>query len=135
MSDKTSSKAGSQVRAIHPGAGRRKAPNFPKGRVLRQADLDAVKGLVGDGPYARDMLIEYLHKVQDAEGCLPASHMQGLAELMRIPMAEVYEVATFYAHFDVVQDGEPKPPAVTIRVCESLSCAAQRRRLRGLRPG
>ena len=109
-------------RAIHPGAGRRKAPLHPKGRVLRQAELDAVAGLIGAGPYPRDLLIEYLHTIQDAEGCLPAGHLQGLAELMRIPMAEVYEVATFYAHFDVVQDGEPRPAPVTIRVCESLSC-------------
>ena len=110
------------VRAIHPGAGRRKAALFPKGRVLRTEDVDAVARLIGPAPYARDLLIEYLHKIQDAEGCLPASHLHGLAELMRLPMAEVYEVATFYAHFDVVGDGEPRPPSVTIRVCDSLSC-------------
>jgi NADH:ubiquinone oxidoreductase subunit F (NADH-binding)/NADH:ubiquinone oxidoreductase subunit E len=109
-------------RAIHPGAGRRKAALFPKGRVLHAADVEAVRTLLGPGPYERALLIEYLHLVQDAEGCLPASHLHGLAELMRIPMAEVYEVATFYAHFDVVQDGEPRPAPVTIRVCESLSC-------------
>ena len=109
-------------RAIHPGSGRRKAPLFPKGRVLRQDELAAVAALIGPPPYARDLLIEYLHDIQDAEGCLHASHLQGLAELMKLPMAEVYEVATFYAHFDVVDDGEMRPPAVTIRVCESLSC-------------
>ena len=115
-------KTGSATRSIHPGSGRRKAPLFPKGRVLQTADLDAVVKLVGPGPYERALLIEYLHKVQDAEGCLPAAHMHGLAELMKLPMAEVYEVATFYAHFDVVADGEPKPAAITIRVCDSLSC-------------
>ena len=109
-------------RAIHPGSGRRKAALFPKGRVLRQSEVEAVVGLIGPAPYARDMLIEYLHLVQDAEGCLPAGQMQALAELMKLPMAEVYEVATFYAHFDVVDDGEERPPAVTIRLCESLSC-------------
>jgi formate dehydrogenase beta subunit len=106
----------------HPGAGRRNAPLFPKGRVLRQADVEAVVALIGPGPYERPLLIEYLHKIQDAEKCLPASHMHGLAELMRLPMAEVYEVATFYAHFDVVADGAPRPAKVTIRVCDSLSC-------------
>ncbi len=107
---------------IHPGAGRRSAPLFPKGRVLRQAEVDAVAKLIGPGPYERPLLIEYLHKIQDAEKCLPAGHMHGLAELMRLPMAEVYEVATFYAHFDVVPDGAPRPAKVTIRVCDSLSC-------------
>jgi NADH:ubiquinone oxidoreductase subunit F (NADH-binding)/NADH:ubiquinone oxidoreductase subunit E len=109
-------------RSIHPGAGRRNAPLFPKGRVLRQDELDTVKRLIGPGPYDRALLIEYLHKIQDAEGCLPAGLLHGLAEALRIPMAEVYEVATFYAHFDVVADGEPRPPAVTVRVCDSLSC-------------
>ena len=107
---------------IHPGAGRRQSPNFPKGRVLREADVAAVKALIGDAPYERALLIEYLHQIQDAETCLPAGHMHGLAELMRIPMVEVYEVATFYAHFDVVPDGAPRPPKITIRVCDSLSC-------------
>jgi formate dehydrogenase len=95
---------------------------YPKGRVLREAEVEAVQALIGAGPYERALLIEYLHKIQDAEKCLPASHLHGLAELMRIPMAEVYEVATFYAHFDVVSDGAPKPAKVTIRVCDSLSC-------------
>jgi NADH:ubiquinone oxidoreductase subunit F (NADH-binding)/NADH:ubiquinone oxidoreductase subunit E len=107
---------------MHPGSGRRKAPLFPKGRVLRADEFEAVRRLVGPGPYRRDLLIEYLHRIQDAEHCLPAGHLHGLAELMRIPMAEVYEVATFYAHFDVVADGEPRPPRLTIRVCDSLSC-------------
>jgi formate dehydrogenase len=112
----------SKGRSIHPGAGRRKAPLYPKGRVLRQEELAAVQALIGAGPYERALLIEYLHKIQDAEKCLPAGHLHGLAELLKIPMAEVYEVATFYAHFDVVGDGEPRPPEITIRVCDSLSC-------------
>jgi formate dehydrogenase len=90
--------------------------------VLREGEIAAVRDLIGSGPFERSLLIEYLHKIQDAEKCLPAGHLHGLAELMRIPMAEVYEVATFYAHFDIVLDGEPRPPKITIRVCESLSC-------------
>jgi formate dehydrogenase len=109
-------------RTIHPGSGRRKAPLYPKGRVLRQEEVDRVRALVGPGPYERALLIEYLHKIQDGERCLPAGLLHGLADLMRLPMAEVYEVATFYAHFDVVADGEPRPPKVTVRVCDSLSC-------------
>ena len=109
-------------RAIHPGKGRRNALLHPKGRVLAEAELAAVTKLIGEGPYERALLIEYLHLIQDAERCLPAGHLHALAELMNIPMAEVYEVATFYAHFDVVGDGEAKPPKITIRVCDSLSC-------------
>jgi formate dehydrogenase beta subunit len=90
--------------------------------VLADSELAAVTALIGPAPYERALLIEYLHNIQDAERCLPVGHLQALSELMRIPMAEVFEVATFYAHFDVVQDGEPKPAAITIRVCDSLSC-------------
>ena len=90
--------------------------------MLRESEIYAVRELLGSGPYERALLIEYLHKIQDHERCLPAGHLHGLAELMRLPMAEVYEVATFYAHFDIVADGEPRPPAVTVRVCDSLSC-------------
>ena len=115
--------SGSAGRAIHPGSGRRKAAPFPRGRVLRQDEVAAVKALLGDRPRERALLIEYLHLIQDREGCLPEGHLQALAEELKIPMAEIYEVATFYAHFDVVADGEPRPPAVTVRVCDSLSCA------------
>jgi formate dehydrogenase len=109
-------------RAIHPGSGRRKAPLYPKGRVLRQEEAAAVRALLGDRPRERALLIEYLHLIQDSQGCLPAGYLHALAAELNIPMAEVYEVATFYAHFDVVGDGEPRPPKVTIRVCDSLSC-------------
>jgi len=123
MNDMSNNKNGQgRGRAIHPGSGRRKAPSFPKGRVLREAEIASVCALIGQGPYERPLLIEYLHKIQDSEGCLPASHLHALAELLRIPMAEVYEVATFYAHFDVVADGEERPEPITIRVCDSLSC-------------
>src|SRR5581483_1930071 len=113
---------GATGRAIHPGSGRRKGAAFPKGRVLKAEEQAAVRSLLGDRPRERSMLIEYLHLIQDSEGCLPAGHLHALAEELRVPMAEVYEVATFYAHFDVVADGEPRPPRVTVRVCDSLSC-------------
>ncbi|KAB2913837.1 MAG: NADH-quinone oxidoreductase subunit F [Hyphomicrobiaceae bacterium] len=109
-------------RAIHPGSGRRKAPLFPKGRVLRAGEREAVRAILGEGPRERALLIEYLHLIQDREGCLPEGHLHALAEELKIPMAEVYEVATFYAHFDVVAEGEPRPEKITIRVCDSLSC-------------
>ncbi len=108
--------------SIHPGSGRRKALSHAKGRVLLPAELERTRAVVGEGPYERPLLIEFLHRIQDAEGCLPAGLMHGLADLMKVPMAEIYEVATFYAHFDVVEDGEPVPAKVTIRVCDSLSC-------------
>lgn len=109
-------------RAIHPGSGRRKAAPFPRGRVLRDNEIAAIKTLLGDRPRERALLIEYLHLIQDQEGCLPEGHLHALAEELKIPMAEVYEVATFYAHFDVVGEDEQRPPKVTIRVCDSLSC-------------
>src|SRR3989440_5681076 len=71
----------------------------------------------------RDLLIEHLHLIQDKYGHLSAAHLVALAQEMKLALAEVYEVATFYAHFDVVRDPEQAPPAVTVRVCDSLSCA------------
>src|SRR6478672_6372483 len=105
----------------------RGAPSTPdldgeRHRCSPRAVLAAVQALLGEGPFERALLIEYLHRIQDKEGCLPASHLHALAEILRIPMAEVYEVATFYAHFDVVADGEARPAPVTVRVCDSLSC-------------
>ena len=107
---------------IHPGSGRRRGAAHPKGRVLAEADVLAVRDLLGDRPRQRDLLIEFLHLIQDAEGCLPAGHLHALAEELRIPMAEVYEVASFYAHFDIIRDGEARPAPTAIRVCDSLSC-------------
>src|ERR1700682_4513706 len=109
--------SGGAGRAIHPGSGRRKAAAFPRGRVLEQEEVAAVKTLLGERPRERALLIEYLHLIQDREGCLPEGHLQALGEELRIPMAEVYEVATFYAHFDVVGAGEERPPKVTVRIC------------------
>ena len=109
-------------RKIHPGSGRRRAPAFGKGRQLEPEAVGEVEALLGPGERQRDLLIEYLHKIQDAEGSLSARHLQALAGLLEIPMAEVYEVASFYAHFDIVLDGETAPPPITIRVCDSLTC-------------
>jgi formate dehydrogenase len=102
------------------GAG--KGRRHTKGRQLDDDALAEVRDLLGDAPRRRDLLIEHLHRIQDAKGHLSAAHLRALAEEMRLSMAEVYEVATFYAHFDVVKEGGTPPPALTIRVCDSLSC-------------
>ena len=109
-------------RKIHPGSGRRSAPHFPKGRLLDLDALTTVQNILGDRPRQRDLLIEYLHLIQDDQGHLSAPMLQALAEEMKLSMAEVYEVASFYAHFDIVLDGEEVPPVITVRVCDSLSC-------------
>ena len=94
----------------------------PKGRQLDSSALDDVRKLLGKRPRRRDLLIEYLHLIQDNYGYLSDLNLHALAEEMRISMAEIYEVATFYAHFDVVREGETPPPPLTLRVCDSLSC-------------
>ncbi len=104
-------------------SGRGKGRSAPKGRQLDDAALGEVRALLGDAPRRRDLLIEHLHRIQDAHGHLSAAHLRALAEEMRLAQAEIYEVATFYHHFDVVRDGEAPPPPLTIRVCDSLSCA------------
>jgi formate dehydrogenase len=104
------------------GAGRRKSGGTPKGRQVDPQALADVQALLTDRPRRRDLLIEHLHLIQDHYGHISAPHLAALAFEMKMAMAEVYEVATFYAHFDVVKDGPPPPP-VTIRVCDSLSCA------------
>ncbi|MEL0324848.1 MAG: NAD(P)H-dependent oxidoreductase subunit E [Rhodospirillales bacterium] len=107
---------------VHPGSGRRKAPRFPKGRVLDDKDLEEIRTMLGDTPRDRDLLIEFLHLIQDKKGFLPAGLLHALAEEMRIPMSEVYETASFYAHFDILHDEQAPPPETTVRVCDSLSC-------------
>jgi formate dehydrogenase beta subunit len=103
-------------------SGKGKGRRHTKGRQLQDDAWAEVRALLGDAPRRRDLLIEYLHLIQDEYGHLSAAHLRALAEEMRLSMAEVYEVATFYAHFDVVKEGETPPPALTIRVCDSLSC-------------
>ena len=101
---------------------RRGARPTPKGRTVDPAALAEVRSLLGDAPRRADLLIEFLHRIQDAHGCLAAPHLVALAQELKLAPTEVYEVATFYHHFDVVKEGEARPPAVTVRVCETLSC-------------
>ena len=102
--------------------GRGKGRHTPKGRQLQDDALAEVQALLGDRPRRKDLLIEHLHLIQDAHGHLSAAHLRALAEEMQMAQTEVYEVATFYAHFDVVKEGEATPPNLTIRVCDSLAC-------------
>jgi formate dehydrogenase len=114
----------SKISGFDGSGGRgRKARKTPKGRQVDTQALEEIRGLLTDRPRRRDLLIEHLHLIQDKYGHLSAAHLAALAQEMKMALAEVYEVATFYAHFDVVREGEMPPPAVTIRVCDSLSCA------------
>ena len=101
---------------------RNKVRSTRKGRQVDPTALAEVQALLGAAPRRRDLLIEHLHLIQDRLGHLPAAHLAALAQEMRLSLAEVYEVATFYHHFDVVKDGEAPPPALTVRVCDSVSC-------------
>ena len=103
-------------------SGRGKGRHTPKGRQYEDQALAEVQGLLGARPRQRDLLIEFLHLLQDAFGHLSARHLRALAHEMRLSMAEIWEVASFYAHFDLVKEGEVPPPALTVRVCDSLSC-------------
>ena len=99
-----------------------KGRKTPKGRQYDDNALKEVEELLGNLELRSDLLIEHLHRVQDKFGHLSMRHLRALAELLKMSMAEVYEVATFYAHFDVVREDQKAPPALTIRVCDSLSC-------------
>ncbi len=94
----------------------------PKGRQADPVAVAEVRALLGDAPRRRDLLVEFLHRIQDAFGSISAAHIVALAQELSLAMTEVYEVATFYHHFDVVKEGETPPPAITVRVCETLSC-------------
>jgi NADH:ubiquinone oxidoreductase subunit F (NADH-binding)/NADH:ubiquinone oxidoreductase subunit E len=104
------------------GGGQGRVRSTPKGRQVDPQALEEVLALLGASPRRRDLLIEHLHKIQDHYGCLSARHLVALAAEMKMAMAEVYEVATFYHHFDVVKEGEMRPPAITVRVCDSIAC-------------
>ena len=93
-----------------------------KGRPIDDVAWAQVRDLLKGKRLDHDMLIEHLHLIQDEFRCISAAHMRALAEEMRMSSAEVYEVASFYAHFDIVRDGQLPPPKLTIRVCDSLSC-------------
>ncbi|MGA6940597.1 MAG: NAD(P)H-dependent oxidoreductase subunit E [Pseudolabrys sp.] len=112
----------SRTKSGSPG-GRRHPPRTPKGRQVDPQAVVEVRSLLTDRSRRRDLLIEHLHLIQDQYGYLSAAHLAALAAEMKMALTEVYEVATFYAHFDVVKEGELPPPPVTVRVCDSLSCA------------
>ena len=95
---------------------------MPKGRGVDAAALAQVQALLGSASRQRDLLIEHLHAIQDRFGHLSAAHLAALAQEMALAQAEVYEVASFYHHFDIVKEGQPAPPALTVRVCDGLSC-------------
>ncbi len=125
---------------LKPGvwkSGKGKGRATPKGRQLDTEALTEVRSLLGDKPRSADLLIEHLHLIQDKYGHLSARHLYALAEEMRLSQAEVHEVATFYAHFDVIAEGEAAPAATTIRVCDSLACelAGAQQLLQQLRDG
>src|SRR5579862_6240554 len=100
----------------------RRPRSTPKGRRVDPAARAEVSAVLDGAPLDREYLIENLHRVQDRFGHLSATHLAALAEAMKLAMAEVYEVATFYHHFDVVKEGEEAPAKLTVRVCETLSC-------------
>jgi formate dehydrogenase len=130
-----------QAARVMPVAGaegrRKKRRGQGRGRQLDPAALEEVRSLLGDEPRRRDLLIEHLHKIQDRYHAISAAHLHALAEEMRLAPAEVFEVATFYHHFDVVKEDAAAPPAVTVRVCDGLSCemAGAQTLLRMLRNG
>jgi formate dehydrogenase len=112
------------VRAFdHPGEGRKRAKSIPKGRQVDPQALTEVEALIDGRSLQRDLLIEHLHLIQDHYHQISAAHLAALADLMKLSFAEVFETATFYAHFDVVKEGDASIPPVTIRVCESITCA------------
>ena len=111
-----------------PGSGASKRGKS-KGRAVDARALAEVQALLGAEPRRRDLLIEHLHKIQDHYGCISAAHIVALAREMKLATTEVYEVATFYHHFDIVKENDAAPPALTVRVCDSLSCE-----LAGARP-
>ena len=115
-------KSADPKRLINPGFGRRNALPHPKGRELNDTALAQISDLFAQESLQNDRLIEYLHKIQDQFGHLSAHHLAALAHLLKLAMVEVFEVASFYAHFDIVMDGEQAPPALTVRVCDSLTC-------------
>jgi formate dehydrogenase len=122
MSDHASTSKPLPASRNQPAGKRKRVRSTPKGRRVDPKAHADVLALLGDAPRRRDLLIEHLHKIQDRYGCLAAPHLVALAAEMKMAMAEVYEVATFYHHFDVVKEGDTPPPAITVRVCDSIAC-------------
>ena len=119
----TKAHAGKIVRFEHPGAGRRRAKMTPKGREVQPGAKDEIATLLADRPRSREFLIEHLHLIQDTYKQISAAHLAALADEMRLAYAEVFETATFYAHFDVVKEDEPPLAPLVICVCDSVTCA------------
>ena len=94
----------------------------PRGRKVDFDVLSKLETILDTSSYRRDHLIEYLHKIQDSQGAITKNYMTALASLMGISQTEVYEVATFYHHFDVVDTDSDKPPSLTVRICDSVTC-------------
>ena len=108
---------------IHPGSGRRKALEFNKGRQSDDQSIDDLKNLIPNDYFRqRDMLIESLHLIQDRYKCLKPKHLTALSELTNLPLTEIYETASFYAHFDIYKEDDLAPPDTTIRVCDGITC-------------
>jgi NADH:ubiquinone oxidoreductase subunit F (NADH-binding)/NADH:ubiquinone oxidoreductase subunit E len=105
------------------GRTRNRPRRTPKGRQVDPRAAAEIEALLTDRPRRRDLLIEHLHLIQDKYGHISSAHLAALAAEMKLAQTEVYEVASFYAHFDVVKEGQTPPPPVTVRVCDSLSCA------------
>src|SRR6201991_976681 len=113
-----------EVRSFeHPGQGRKRAKSTPKGRQIDPTAAHEIELLLGDRSRRRDLLIEFLHLIQDKYHQISAAHLAALADEMKLSFAELFETATFYAHFDVVKEGEKDIAPLTIRVCDSLTCA------------
>ena len=104
------------------GATRQRKREAPKGRRVDPDALAEVRALLGDAPRRPDLLIEHLHLIQDHYRCLSTQHLAALAQELRLAQAEVYEVASFYHHFDVVREGDDAPAALTVRVCDGIAC-------------
>ncbi|MFL6719500.1 MAG: NAD(P)H-dependent oxidoreductase subunit E, partial [Burkholderiaceae bacterium] len=104
------------------GASKQRKRQAPKGRRVDPQALSEVQALLGDMPRRRDLLIECLHLIQDQYRCLSTPHLAALAQELRMAQTEVYEVASFYHHFDIVREGQDSPAALTVRVCDGIAC-------------
>jgi formate dehydrogenase beta subunit len=122
MEDQAAGNGGGPDRPARNVGSRKRARGFPKGRQLDAEALREVRKILGSRPRRPDLLIEFLHLLQDHFRYLSARHLRALCAELRLPQAAAYEVATFYAHFDVVREGESPPPRTTIRVCDSITC-------------
>ncbi len=100
----------------------RRNPGWPKGRPVEPRALAQIRALLGDAPRRRDLLIEHLHRIHDRYRHLSSAHLAALAQEMKLAMAEVFEVASFYHHFDIVRENETAPPRITVRICDSIAC-------------